>query len=125
LIFPKWIFNNIKSVIKRSGLAYHKEKHFRRHQIKEITGVIIDGDNIKVCNRHQKSIHDLLMQVATTEDIPLMNKLCNRLIGKLSAAGQIEDRFKIQRFQALQTRHRLNKHNSSPRARTSPSRHTQ
>lgn len=106
-ISKKWIHGCIKPTIKKYGMNSHKDKFFAAGQVKEITGVIVDGDTLKVCNRMHKSIHDLLMQISVTEDSPQLSDLYNKLIGKLSAAGQINDKFKQQRAKATIVRRNL------------------
>lgn len=96
-ITKKWVHDCIKPIITKFGMKSHKDKFFNVGQVKEITGVIIDGNTKKLCNRMHKSIHELLMQISETEDAQRLNSLYNKLIGKLSAAGQIDDIFKKKR----------------------------
>ncbi len=103
----KWIYEKVKPIINRSGMRSHKDKHFKAGQVKEITGVIIDGRDAKVCNRMHKSIHTLTLRIAETEEPLLLDSLYDQLIGKLCAAGQIEERFKKQRILATQTRRKV------------------
>jgi hypothetical protein len=83
-------------------MAYHKEKFYRRGVPKEITGVIIDGDDLRVCNRHQKKIFDLTAKLAEATDIPTIHRLHARLIGCLTAAGQIDKKV-LDKRQKLDT----------------------
>lgn len=106
-ILRQWIHDRIKPTIKKFGMNSHKDKLFGTGQVKEITGVIVDGNTLKVCNRMHKSIYDLLMQISLTEDSLLLNDLYNKLIGKLSAAGQINEKFKQQRAKATIIRRNL------------------
>lgn len=106
-ITKKWIHDCIKPIIAKFGMKSHKDKYFGVGQVKEITGVIVDGDTVKVCNRMHKSIHDLLMNISETEDAHQLNELYDKLIGKLSAAGQIAERFKEQRVMATKARRNL------------------
>lgn len=100
-----WIYEKIKPIILKNGLRSHKDKFFGPGKPKEITGVIVDGNNLKVMNRLHRSIHDLILQIALTEDQETLSKLYDSLVGKLSSAGQIEDKFKIKRI-LTQTRRR-------------------
>lgn len=108
-ITKKWVHEKVKAVIRKAGLRSHKDKHFRVGQIKMITGVIVDGSEIKVCNRMHESIYKLITQLSETSDLKVMEATYNTLIGKLSAAGQIEQRFKDQRVKVrdCRRRHRL------------------
>lgn len=102
-----WIYSTIKPIISRHGLRSHKDKCFGPDRPKEITGVIVDGNKVKVCNRLHKSIHDLTMQIAETDDLKSMNKLYDTLIGKLSSAAQIDDTFKTKRILTAKQRQLL------------------
>ncbi|QXE92552.1 reverse transcriptase family protein [Geomonas subterranea] len=106
-ISKKWIYDRVKPMINKFGMRSHKDKHFRAGQVKEITGVIVDGCIVKVCNRMHQSIHKLTLQIAETEEPLLIDSLYDKLIGKLCAAGQIEERFKLQRVMATKTRRKL------------------
>jgi Peduoviridae polymerase len=99
-----WIYNTIKPIITKHGLKSHKDKFFGPDRPKEITGVIVDGNKVKVCNRLHKSIHELMLQIPDTDDLESLNKLYDTLIGKLSAAAQIEEKFKIKRVKATKRR---------------------
>lgn len=106
-ITKRWIHECIKPIITKSGMRSHKDKYFRAGRAKEITGVIVDGNSLKVCNRMHKSIHELLIKIAETEDIRLLNELYDTLVGKLSAAGQIDEKFKRGRIKASTARRQL------------------
>lgn len=102
-----WVYDVIKPIITKSKMKSHKDKHFRLGQPKEITGVIVDGEATKVCNRMHRSIHELTLRLAETEDAGQLGDLYNTLIGKLCAAGQIEGHFKNQRIMATKARRKL------------------
>jgi hypothetical protein len=102
-----WIFRTIKPLITKCGFTSHKDKLFGPGRPKEITGVIVDGNKVKVCNRHHKSIHDLMMQITETDDIKAMNKLYDRLLGRMSSAAQIDEKFKPKRIQTAKQRRAL------------------
>lgn len=100
----KWIHSTIKPIITKHSLKSHKDKFYGPGQPKEITGVILDGDKVKLCNRHHKSIYELMLQIPETDDPKSFDKLYNTLIGKLSSAAQIDPKFKSKRIQV--TKHR-------------------
>jgi Peduoviridae polymerase len=106
-ISKRWIHDTIKPIIKKFGMNSHKDKYFGSGKVKEITGVIIDGTRVKVCNRMHKSIYELSMQIAEVEDKQQLDELYKKLIGKLSAAGQIAERFKEQRKRVVKARREL------------------
>lgn len=88
-----WIYGTIKPIFSKYGLKSHKDKFFGAGKPKEITGVIVDGDSIKVCNRHHRSIYDLMLKIPETDDLKDLNKIYDALIGKLSSAAQIDSQF--------------------------------
>jgi hypothetical protein len=90
----RWIYDTIKRIITKHGFKTHKDRFFGPDRPKEITGVIVDGNKLKVCNRHHKAIYDLILEIPKNDDIETVDKLYDRLIGKLSAAAQIEGNFK-------------------------------
>lgn len=104
-----WIYGTVKRVISKYGLKSHKDKFFGPGRTKEITGVIVDGDSIKVCNRHHKSIHELLQKVPATDDPAELNKVYDELIGKLSSATQVDAKFKAKRLATTKERRKLNR----------------
>ena len=63
-----WIYGTIKPIISRYGLKSHKDKFFGVGQPKEITGVIVNGNEVKVCNRHHLSIYDLMQKIPEADD---------------------------------------------------------
>jgi hypothetical protein len=103
-----WLYGTIKPIISKYGLKSHKDKFFGAGQPKEITGVIVDGDSIKVCNRHHRSIYDLLLKIPKTDDSTELNKVYEELIGKLSSAAQIDAKFKTKRLATTRERRKLN-----------------
>ena len=55
----------IKQAIKSYGFKYHKEKHYKKDDIREVTGIVISDGKIKIPNRlhlkrynFKKSIHN-------------------------------------------------------------------
>jgi hypothetical protein len=92
-----WIYNTIKPIINKHGFKSHKDKYFGPDRPKEITGVIVVGNSIKVCNRHHKAIYELTLEILQVKNRGNSNKLYDTLIGKLSSAGQIDGKFKTRR----------------------------
>ena len=58
----------VKKAIKNNGLSYHKEKHYRRNDIKEVTGVIIANDKLKSPNRHHLAHKNLKQKIIKQTD---------------------------------------------------------
>ena len=102
-VSPEWCHNNVRLPIHKAGLRTHKTKFYRANQPKDITGVIIDGNVTKVCNRHHKAIDKLLADLAVCESEEEMDGLYRKLRGRFCAAAQIEESF-AQR--AKRSRHR-------------------
>lgn len=97
-----WIYTTVKPIISKFGFKSHKDKFFKTGQPKEITGVIVDGHSVKVCHRHHQAIRDLMLAIPETEDPAEINKVYEKLIGRLSSIAQINPSFKSRKTAALQ-----------------------
>lgn len=96
--------HKVKKIVRDAGLAIHPEKSrlYRRDEPKLVTGVIIDGSELKVRNKHHGLIYKLFNKLRTaTCDKTLeehqkiaIDTLQKQLLGRLSAAGQIDPAFK-------------------------------
>jgi hypothetical protein len=78
----------IKRAIHRSGLRYHKEKHFIDRPA-EITGVIVDGDRLLVPNRQLRKLNDTRHALRRAVPASEEKKLLERLSGLQGQAAQI------------------------------------
>lgn len=58
----------VKKAIKSNGLSYHKEKHYKRNDIKEVTGIIVTGDKLKSPNRHHLARKNLKQKINRQTD---------------------------------------------------------
>lgn len=88
--------NDAKLIIENAGLKAHpkKTKLYNSDQPKLVTGVIIDKENKKVRNKHHKLIHQLFSDMKTCDNDEELKAYQKELIGRLSAAGQISQKFK-------------------------------
>lgn len=86
---------NVVDIITKSGMTVHphKTKMYRKDQPKVITGVVVTGNRISVCNKHHKSIYDAFNSIDKAKNEAELEHLRNVLIGKLNAAGQIDKAF--------------------------------
>ncbi|MET0100091.1 MAG: reverse transcriptase family protein [Sedimenticola sp.] len=86
-VTPGFLFE-IKKIIHKRGLTYHKERIYRSDEPKLITGVIINKDEARVPNKLQRVIHEGIDELAasTVDDL-------RSLAGKCNAAAQIEPHF--------------------------------
>lgn len=87
---------NVEGIIKDAGMAVHPDKTtlYSREKPKLITGAIVTKDKMKVRNKHHKAIYTQfseLEECSCDEDLEVLQR---KLIGRLSAAGQIEPAFK-------------------------------
>ncbi|WP_187970017.1 reverse transcriptase family protein [Aquibium microcysteis] len=78
----------IKREIHRSGLRYHKEKHFVDRPA-EITGVIVDGDRLLVPNRQLKKVHQARQSLRAQISPDAEKKLREQLLGLQGQVAQI------------------------------------
>ncbi len=103
----KLFLRHIERIISDAGLIVHpkKTKLYTRSQPKLITGVVLQGGTIRLRNKHHKSIYTLFSDMPRCEDDEQLETIQKELIGRLSAAGQIEKEFKIK---ASQIRKQIN-----------------
>ena len=88
--------HEVKKLIKSAGHTVHphKTKLYSAKAPKLVTGVVIEGGNLLVRNKHHKNIHTLIseMKVCGTEKEQVEN--FKKLLGSLNAAGQIDPKYK-------------------------------
>lgn len=82
-------------IIHDSGYKVNQKKTrlYAKYKPKHITGVIVNGNETKVRNAHQRKIHELLEEMPHPRDEEHLEKLQVELLGRLNAAGQVEKRF--------------------------------
>jgi len=68
---------------------------------------VIKGNEIKVCNRHHRSIHELILKISEADDALALNKTYDELIGKLSSAAQIDPVFKTKKLIIIRKRRNI------------------
>jgi hypothetical protein len=94
--------NTLKKIVQRHGHAINdlKTKFYSKDQVKIVTGVAIDRDTLKVKNsQHQKIYGDMQLWLCIRNNIgeledSLKQKIQQRLIGRLSAASQVQESFR-------------------------------
>lgn len=89
---------NVERIVSNAGLTIHptKSKLYKKGHPKLITGVIIDGDTIKLRNKHHKAIYNLFNDMKVAESDEQLAIIHEKLIGRLNAAGQIDSAFEIK-----------------------------
>ncbi|MFT4059655.1 MAG: reverse transcriptase family protein [Legionella sp.] len=93
---------NVINIIKRAGMSVHqkKTKLYLKTQAKVITGVVITDNKMFVRNKHHRAIYELFNSIGDAKNEAELEYLSSSLIGKLSAAGQIDHRF-LQRARSM------------------------
>lgn len=77
----------VTKIIHNWGLSYHKVKHYKSHEPKLITGVIVKGKNIKLPNKRHLKLHTLRQEINNgAED----TKLITSYIGGVREAESID-----------------------------------
>ena len=101
---PSGFQAEVLNKIREHGLTPHlgKLKFYSEGQPKQITGVIISEGEMRVKNKLLKDIYDLRKQLKTLKPDD-QAKIAQSLTGKLSAAAQIDPRFK-RKIEAFQRR---------------------
>ncbi len=102
----KKIKNLINTSIKNAGLRNKKskEKHYKKEDVKKITGVIIKNGKMKIPNKLHKEIYEGFCDLNRTDDKNIQQRIFKTIIGKASSANQIEctkwlDRIKKKKSQ--------------------------
>lgn len=78
----------IKRAIHKSGLRYHKEKHFVDRPA-EITGVIVDGERLVVPNRQLKKLYEIQRDLKKPLIPQIESKLREKLTGLRGQVAQV------------------------------------
>jgi retron-type reverse transcriptase len=91
----KLVEKHVASIIREAGYKVNEKKTrlYSSDKPKLITGVIINGDKVKVRNKHQLRIHELLQEMPEPESDEHLKAMQKELLGRLDAAGQLEERF--------------------------------
>ncbi|MBP1881587.1 reverse transcriptase family protein [Agrobacterium rubi] len=79
---------DIKRAIHRSGLRYHKEKHFVDRPA-EITGVIVNGERLVVPNRQLKKLFEIQRDLKQPLIREVESKLREKLTGLRGQVAQV------------------------------------
>jgi hypothetical protein len=89
--------HDIRTIISRNELQHQKERHFKKHDGREITGVIVNSNSIEVPRRRHKAAYEigleLRMQIQEEEE----DGLFRRLMSRFSEGSQIEKKFSDMR----------------------------
>ncbi|HEX7966213.1 MAG TPA: reverse transcriptase family protein [Gammaproteobacteria bacterium] len=89
---PAAFLNDIKKIIRKTGLKHHKERRYTKIRPKLITGVIVTDTGIRVRNKLLMKIHDgfesLRAAVKSGEEVKL-----DSLLGRINAANEISGDF--------------------------------
>lgn len=88
--------STVSKIVKKHGHSLHPQKTniYGKDDIKVITGVVIHGDELKVKNRQHEKIFEDMAQWNLVKNIVNIPSLKQRLVGRLSAASQINLKFK-------------------------------
>lgn len=85
---PDRVMWQIKQQIHRCNLRYHKEKHYTG-QIREVTGIVIRDQELKLPNRQHLKIHGLGQKISRESNPKQRAKLRQKLQGCVAQARQI------------------------------------
>lgn len=90
------LIEEVTLIVKNAGLKIHpdKNKFYSADQPKLITGAVVDKTGLKVRNKHHMLIYELFAKMEVCSDDVQLEKYQRELLGRLSAAGQINPKFK-------------------------------
>lgn len=98
----------VRTRIKQRGLASHKkkEKIYLENRPKLVTGVIIDGESLKLPNRKHKEIYEGMLNVDKLEDAAEKTATLEKALHRSIAAAQIDPAFqnRVRHLKRLTTR---------------------
>ncbi len=86
----------LQTIIARAGLRSHKVKMFAAGRPKIITGVVVDGFDIKLPNRRHRAIAEKFKELDQVDDPEEELRALNGLLSRLHEAGMIEPAFKAR-----------------------------
>lgn len=87
----KNLLKQVKNHIRQRGLQTHKDVLIAPNHAATVTGVIVDGNEIRVPNQHRLKIMNLIDDVVSGKSDQL-----HRLNGQIAYAGAIESKAKTQ-----------------------------
>jgi RNA-directed DNA polymerase len=86
--------NEVRMIVSRYGLKTHKYHCFERSQAKVVTGVALTPNGIKLPNARRKKLHETFSDFDRETNPDLKATLGEKLLGRVTEAAQVEDRFK-------------------------------
>lgn len=86
---------NVKQVVHRHGLKYHKERCFGAGDKKLVTGVLLHGDRTLVQPSKELKLWRDINALGAAEPADRLTAVVS-LIGTATAAGQVESRFLLR-----------------------------
>ncbi|EOX4083476.1 reverse transcriptase family protein [Vibrio alginolyticus] len=90
--------SSAKKIITKHGHVMHptKTKLYKSNQAKLVTGVVVEGESIKVRNEQHRKMHEELGVWCEIKDMPyaMSSSITSKLLGRLHAMGTIDDKFK-------------------------------
>ncbi|WP_285377822.1 hypothetical protein [Vibrio sp. B172a] len=90
--------SSAKKIITKHGHIMHptKTKLYKSNQAKLVTGVVVEGESIKVRNEQHRKMHEELGIWYEIKDLPyaMSSSVTSKLLGRLHAMGTIDDKFK-------------------------------
>ncbi|MFN8831826.1 MAG: reverse transcriptase family protein [Labrys sp. (in: a-proteobacteria)] len=78
----------VKQIIHRAGLRYHKEKRFVGRSA-EVTGVIVDGDRLLPPNRQLKKLYEMRKSITEKHNFEVEKKVQAQISGMKGQIAQI------------------------------------
>lgn len=107
----RYHLNQIRLILKNRDLTSHpkKEKIFKKHHVKEVTGSIVTNTGLLLPNRKHKDIHERVQQIRTVEDSELKRQKLISLKGKAIAALQADPKILKRTMTLTNEVNRINK----------------
>jgi len=85
---------DVKQTIARAGLRYHKERFYGHTKPKLITGVVVNGEQLQLRNKHRLSIYNTIKLYRGLPPGDERDKVLRSLVGRCCAASLIEPEYR-------------------------------
>ena len=96
------LLNSIATTIHSYGYGYHKIAYFP-NGVSTITGLVVDGDKLKLPHKRSKQIRDLEKKLPKAESVSDQSKILSSLIGRLTEAEQFVPAYSQRKKRLLAT----------------------
>ena len=85
--------NEVRLIVEKYRLKTHKRRCFKAGQPRIVTGVALASNGMRIPNLRRRKLHEVAAKFAAAKDPEQKFKFGQELLGRVTEAAQIEDRF--------------------------------